>query len=190
MPAAPPRGGLTQALGCMDTFQLADLKATLPNFPDEILSDWLLPYARSEGWPPFGGRDNMPQGARWPYLLSKKPLSYWANINWSLHNGHIELEQLDPRTQDTITQMILAAAKGETNLYSHSIPDLKERFDRILLHLTSTGSLPAAPTLVKAENGFRVMDGNHRLAAYSFYRLLSKAHNLVVQPQRYWVGAT
>ncbi|VXB07034.1 conserved hypothetical protein [Luteimonas sp. 9C] len=173
----------------MDTPQLSDLKATLPNFPDEILEDWLLPYAISEGWPPFG-EDGAPRGSRWPYLLEKKPQDYWTSTNWSLHHGHIALDELDPRTQESIAQMILAAAKGEENLYSASIPDLKERFDRILSHLTSKGTLPGAPTLLKHDDGYRVVDGNHRIAAYSFYWHLAKARGLVVQPQRFWVGAT
>ena len=174
----------------MDTIQLADLKATLPNFPDDVLTDWLLPYARSEGWPPYAGQNNLPQGPRWPYLLGKRSLDYWLSVNWSLHHGRVEPHELDPKTQETVAQMIFAAAKGEHNLYSASIPDLKERFDRILSHLTSTGHLPGVPTLLKEEGGFRVMDGNHRMAAYFFYGFLAKAHNLVVAPQQFWVGAT
>lgn len=180
------------ALGCMDTPLLADLKATLPNFPDDVLQDWLLPYAKSEGWPPFGGPDQMPQGSRWPYLLGKKPLGYWANIQWSLHIGHIEIDELEPRCQETTAQMILAAAKGEDNLYSADIPDLKVRFFGVLSRLTSSGFLPGTPTLLKTAHGYRVMDGNHRMAAYIFYRLMSAKQDdgVVVQPQRFWVGAT
>lgn len=173
----------------METPHLADLKATLPNFPDEVLTDWLLPYARSEGWPPFEGRDNMPRGPRWPYLLGRKPLGYWTDLNWSLHHGDIEFNQLEPRTRDTITQMIRAAAMGEINIYSTSIPDLKERFDRVLSHLTATRNLPGTPTLFKTEAGFRVMDGNHRLAAYSFFKILAESNHSVIQPQRFWVAS-
>jgi hypothetical protein len=173
----------------MDRPQLTDLKATLPNFPEAVLSDWLLPYAHSEGWPPFR-EDGAPQGSRWPYLLRKKPLEYWTSVNWSFYHGHIELDQLDNRTQDSIVQMVLAATNGETNLYSVTIPDLKDRFDRIFSHLISTGNLPGTPTLIKEDDGYRVMDGNHRIAAYIFYRHVTNARNQVVQPQHFWIGAT
>ncbi|WP_267086007.1 hypothetical protein [Xanthomonas sacchari] len=172
----------------MNTPQLYDLKATLPNFPEEVLRDWLLPYAISEGWPPFA-ESGLPRGSRWPYLLGKKPKNYWTSTNWSLHHGHITLEQLDPRTQETIAQIIFAAVKGEKNLYSNSIPDLKERFDHIFSHLTFKGTLPGAPTLLTQDDGYRVVDGNHRIAAYTFYCYAAKAQEVVVQPQRFWVGA-
>jgi hypothetical protein len=173
----------------MDRPQLTDLKATLPNFPEAVLSDWLLPYAHSEGWPPFRD-DGAPQGSRWPYLLGKKSLKYWTSVNWSLHYGHIELDQLNNRTQDSIGQMVLAAINNETNLYSVTIPDLKDRFDSIFSHLISTGNLPGTPTLLKEDDGYRVMDGNHRIAAYILYRHVANARNQVVQPQSFWVGAT
>ncbi|WP_157572257.1 hypothetical protein [Hydrogenophaga taeniospiralis] len=85
--------------------------------------------------------------------------------------------------------MIRAAAMGEINIYSTSIPDLKERFDRVLSHLTATRNLPDTPTLLKTEAGFRVMDGNHRLAAYSFFKILAESNHSVIQPQRFWVAS-
>ena len=174
----------------MDTLQIADLKATLPNFPDEVLVDWLLPYARLEGWPPFGRHNNNPQAARWLGLLAKKDLDYWKSVNWSLHYGHIELDEFDSDTKNKIIDIVYAATKGENNLCSARIPDLKERFDRIFSHLKSNGSLPGAPTLLKTENGLRAMDGNHRVAAYFFYRICPTTKNLFFQSQRFWVGAT
>jgi hypothetical protein len=168
---------------------LADLKATLPNFPDEVLEDWLLPYAKTEGWPPFGPL-GAPQGHRWPYLLGKKSLPYWLSLKWSPHETDIAVEALEPKSQESICQMILAAAKDEENLYSASIPDLKERFVSVLTHLNSTSRLPGAPTLLSTDGGYRVLDGNHRMAAYLFAQMLAADAGQPLMPQRFWIGAT
>jgi hypothetical protein len=52
------------------------IKTTLPNFPDEVIKIWLLPFAESEGWPPKIDPDGIPSG-RWKYLLTKRPLEYF-----------------------------------------------------------------------------------------------------------------
>ncbi len=36
------------------TIELQDIKKDLPNFPDEVIIDWLLPFANKLGWPPVG----------------------------------------------------------------------------------------------------------------------------------------
>ena len=53
---------------------IQQIKNTLPNFPDEVIETWLLPFAVSEGWPPVIGSDDIPL-ERWGYLLPRKPWS-------------------------------------------------------------------------------------------------------------------
>ena len=38
------------------------IKEDLPNFPDEVIVDWLLPFAMTDGWPPR-------RMSRWENLL-------------------------------------------------------------------------------------------------------------------------
>jgi hypothetical protein len=169
---------------------IEELKATLPNFPEEILEEWLMPYAKSEGWPPFGN-DGFPFGPRWPYLLGKKPLSYWVGLGWSEERVHVEPDSLTPRCQDSIAQIMSAAVMGERNLYSESIPDLVPRFKGILAYVEQNKELPKPPALIRVADGLKVVDGSHRMAVYFAMRIFSRESgraDLDIPPQRFWMA--
>lgn len=172
---------------------LAKLKADLPNFPDEVLSDWLLPYARTEGWPPVRSAEAIPEG-RWRFLLRKQPLAFWSKVKWQKVERHLAFRDLHPQNQEIALLMVLGATKGHRNLYSDSIPDLKERFMRVVDHLKENGRLPGAPTLISETGGLSVLDGNHRIAAYLYsygYFKLELDDSLLLKTQReqaFWVG--
>lgn len=169
---------------------IEELKKTLPNFPEEVLEEWLLPYAKTEGWPPFG-RAGLPVGPRWPYLLGKKPLPYWLGLQWSEHLMHVEPERLTPQCTDSIAQMMLAAFMGEMNMYSQQIPDMLPRIERILSYVKSNQALPKPPALIATDAGFKVVDGNHRMAVYfavRMYRKASSGEGVDLPPQRFWVA--
>lgn len=114
--------------------ELVALQTTLPNFPVEVLEEWLLPYANSEGWPPAQTVEASPNG-RWRYLLSNRPLAYWRSITWRKHERHISIHNLDPGYQEIMVKMVLAAVQGQRNLYSSTIDDLTPRFNLSLIHI-------------------------------------------------------
>ena len=178
----------------MDAFTIADLKATLPNFPDEVLAEWLLPYANYEGWPPAKDDYSAPEG-RWRYLLDSCTLTQLRSINWQEHNRHLSIHELHPDFQKICVDIVLGAVEGQVNLYSSSIKDLSERFHRILSYLREHGSLPTAPAMLSTPTGFKVLDGNHRLSAYFYgygYINLPIDGNLMDKTsstQRFWVGS-
>lgn len=167
---------------------------SLPNFPKDLLEEWLLPYANSEGWPPAPSEFDEPLG-RWRYLLKKQPLAYWKSIEWRSIDGLLNPSNLSPQWQGILVDMVMGAVKGQLNLYSMEIPNLKERFDNIVAFLSENGAFPRPPALLVDEGGFTVLDGNHRLAAY-FYCLgcLKEAapqedlRQKVKLEQKYWVG--
>src|SRR5690242_14700650 len=108
-------------------FALSDLKETLPNFPDEVLEGWLLPYANSEGWPPAQDTNATPEG-RWKYLLSGRTLSQLRGIKWREENRHLSIHELSKSHQSICVDIVLGAVQDQINLYSSSIKDLKQRF--------------------------------------------------------------
>ncbi len=178
----------------MGTFEVCDLKETLPNFPDEVLEDWLLPYANQEGWPPAKDQVSTPEG-RWRYLLSNRPLAELRRINWQEQNRHLSIHELHVEYQQICAAIVLGAVQGQVNLYSSSIKDLPQRFQSILDHLRAHGSLPKAPALLATPEGFRVLDGNHRLSAYfyasGYFNLPvdDEAMGKAASTQRIWVGS-
>jgi hypothetical protein len=172
---------------------LEALKKSLPNFPDEVLRDWLLPYAMTEGWPPSDTLEALPE-RRWRYLLRNQPLGYWRSISWQQVKRHISIYDLSAVYQDIMVQMTLGAVTGQRNLYSTSIPDLKQRFYRIVEHIGAHGVLPKTPALLEEDGALSVLDGNHRMAAYFYcygYFKLEVEGSLqlnVKEIQSYWVG--
>ncbi len=176
---------------------LVALEKDLPNFPLEVLEDWLLPYAKSDGWPPKLSANPFEQGKitdRWRYLLSEKSLSFWRSVIWKKCEQHVSIHDIEPEGRHTICQMLLGAVRNEENFYTAGIQNLKPRFNRIKDYLLEHGTFPKPPTLLVSANGFKIMDGNHRMAAY-FYAsgdfplepeiaLLLKTEKI----QSYWIG--
>jgi hypothetical protein len=174
---------------------IPDLQKSLPNFPEEILNDWLLPYAKSEGWPPAPDENQRPLN-RWRYLLQNKPLSYWQSLKWEKLERHISISELNPEAQGIMADMVLGALKGQVNLYSRSIPNLKERFSRIVGFIAEYGKIPKPPALIHYSDGLGVLDGNHRMAAYFYcygYFIIDPGSELMLKTesvQQYWVAKT
>jgi hypothetical protein len=169
------------------------IAASLPNFPDEVVTDWLVPYALTEGWPPASDDNATPQG-RWRYLLAKRSLTTLRSIEWRRETRILDFSELTDGHQQLVVEMVLAAVRGDRNLYSDSIPNLKERFSRILQHIKETGLLPGCPTLISDGTRLSAVDGNHRLAAY-FYAfgifklpLDDDASMALKEAQPFWIG--
>jgi hypothetical protein len=169
------------------------LKASLPNFPDEVLVDWLFPYAKTEGWPLAPDERFKPE-KRWRYLLRNRPLTYWQSIRWAKVTRHISIQELRKDNQEIMVHMALGALKGQKNLYSESIPDLKERFARIVSYIGECGLMPKPPTLIREAGGLSVLDGNHRMSAYYYcygYFTIDPGAELQLKTkeiQEFWVG--
>ena len=53
----------------------------LPNFPVDVIEQFLLPYAEDFGWPP-GKRERDPNN-NWKYILRKNDLTYWQKVKWN-----------------------------------------------------------------------------------------------------------
>jgi len=62
----------------------------LQNFPEDVIEQWIKPYAELSGWPPKVGLDGVPTD-RWRYLLSLKPLSWWQNGEWVKCKGSLSI---------------------------------------------------------------------------------------------------
>jgi hypothetical protein len=169
------------------------LRKDLPNFPDEVLSDWLLPFVPNAGWPPAKSFEDRPMG-RWADLLMGKPLTYWRGIQWSKVDRHVSAQQLDQPSIERVVNLALAAVRGDVNPWSVGIPNLKQRFDSVVEYILVHGSIPRSPTLVNTPLGLSIIDGNHRMAAYLYcygYFKLDVPPGLQLKTneiQTFWLG--
>lgn len=159
--------------------QLAKMKLTLKNFPDEVLDSWILPYAEIIGFPPPLDHANTPTG-RWGNLLDAKSLYYWQNIRWTKQyvDINLTLNVFDSETKEYLARLL--------DKIKHDEGDHYQRAHSVLNHLNSQGgNIPVPIVLIKDESGlFSIIDGFHRVFAYLSY--LTVATNQ--RPQSCWVG--
>ena len=169
------------------------IRAVFPDFPDEIICQWILPYAILKGWPPQ--EEHGALRGEWRYLLGTSTnLAYWKNMIWSYESLDLLVNDLDNSSKDSALQIISSAVFGKETMMSRCISDLKERFDRIVKYISEHGVFPVAPVLVRYNGKYKLMDGNHRIAAYFYcsgYITQSPAREIVLKTQlhqSHWIG--
>ncbi len=166
------------------------IQDTLPNFPDDIIDQWILPFVDTDGWPPTDEQGKLRNG--WRFILGKD-MAYWRSIKWELKESELLSEHLGRMSKSQINDIFQVAVLGASNHMSQ-IYDLKARFDQVVTYISVNGTYPRPPILVVMDAQYEIMDGNHRVSAY-FYCVgaFAKAPNLeVVQKtkrhQRMWIG--
>jgi hypothetical protein len=178
----------------MSVLRLEDLKRSLPNFPDEVLANWLLPFANVEGWPPARDDESLPE-KRWIFLLDGRPLRYWRSLSWSPVERHVSVNDLGTESRAIMIHIVLGAVAEQRNSYTDAIHNLRPRFWRVVEHIWHNGRLPKPPTLLVASDGLSILDGNHRMAAYLYcygYFKLDPGPELQLKTeavQRYWIAS-
>lgn len=176
------------------TIMKSAIQSLFPNFPDDIIDQWLLPYATKRGWPPQ--EVNGVLHGDWRYLLGTSTnLAYWKNIKWRFESVDLQINDLDNSSKDSVLQIISTAIFDIDTVMSRSICDLKERFNRIVSYFSEHGVFPVAPVLSRYNGQYKLMDGNHRVAAYFYcsgYITKSPAREIVLKTrlkQSYWIGS-
>ncbi len=169
------------------------IQASLTNFPDEIIEHWLLPFAETEGWPPVEIDGTLT--GRWRHLLGTQTnLDYWRNIEWKKEEIDLLPEDFNEASQKQVMQIIESAVFGIQNIMSLSIRDLKDRFNSIVTYFAQHGVFPIPPVLVIENGKYKLLDGNHRVAAYFYcagYITKSPPQEIVLRTklkQLAWVG--
>ena len=169
-----------------------EIKRDLPKFPDEIIDAWILDFAKDIGWPP--GNPMLDPEKRWGAILRSKDLEYWAKIKWQKEKQTLAPKDFVYEDQKSITGLILTNVFGVPNIYSLTMSDTKERFDRICEYMKTNGSFPGTVAIVDIENKYLIADGCHRLAAYFYLLGYLKGTTPemiclnVTEEQEYWVG--
>ena len=181
------------------------IKSALPNFPDEVIREWMLPYTRICGWPPCerpcaADRRKSLQCGRWKGIFAGEDLGFWSGVAWNNIELDLDARQLCPFSLKNIVSIISigtgikppAAGSLYSELFLESSPETKERFLNSAKYLGKHGTFPAPPTLLRKPDALSIVDGNHRIAAYIYLRAISQGAGAQVKqlngPQKYWVG--
>jgi hypothetical protein len=166
----------------MDDKSRALLKDLLPNFPDALATDWLMPFVDELGAPRSSGR--------WLNILAGRPLKFWRNVSWTLERVDLVLivqSRLTSGCNLGLTEMETGYFEGVSNVYSQQIPDGRERTLQALAFLEAHRVFPRPPALLRYPSGMmEIVDGNHRMLA--FVRAM-KMHPQAADPvQGIWIG--
>jgi hypothetical protein len=137
-----------------------DIKSDFPNWPDDIIEQWLLKFANQPemSWPP---PDPM-EGHRWEILITH-PVAWWKDVTWTLETRDCRFDKLSVDGRKTMNGMFKALIEGEENGYGGD--DSPARFQRQLRILALTGKFERPPVLFPIDSGLSPLDGNHRLFA-------------------------
>ncbi len=164
----------------------------LPNFPEDVVEQFLLPYAEELGWPP-GKCENDPSN-RWKYILRLNDLTYWRQLKWNKKTLKLLPHKLLPKDIETVVDLMRSNVLEQTTLLSITMPDSKERFERICTYLKNEGVYPGTVAIEQMGDRFRIIDGCHRLAAYFYLCGWFKIEDdkvpclSVMEEQEYWVA--
>ena len=145
--------------------ELSMLQADLPHAPDEVLNEWLVPYAERLGWPPSPDRSSPPLD-RWRGILSGRSLAFWACVRWRREEGPLESSELDQKSQQTLLDLYDAYVRGIPNAYGIEITDGKQRLINALAYVQKHGYVPSVIVFLESGSRLSVIDGHHRLIAY------------------------
>lgn len=143
---------------------LEQIKIDLPNFPDEIIKDWLEPYANDEdiGWPPT-------LCSRWQGILSDKTLEFWKTVMWEKQSLDVTVIDMSAETNEALVGMHEAFVLEKENIYSRKIMDGKKRYMNALSYLFEYGVFPKPICLIKENASYSIVDGNHRVVAWKMH---------------------
>lgn len=136
-----------------------EVKRDLPNFPDEVIEIWLLPFAQTKGWPP---------GDLWGAILDYKDLNYLKKLKWEKTSVSIQDIKLTQLTIRGIKQMRVAYLDEEKNIMWDNLgEDGKKRYKNALSYIAQNGVFPKPIILQKNPDGAHdILDGNHRFLSY------------------------
>lgn len=168
---------------------LQDIKKDLPDWPDDVIDQWLLKFANQEGmsWPPPD-----PLIGRWKLLITH-PLSWWKDVTWTKEKRDCGFDNLSIGGRKTMNSMYKALILGEDNGFGGD--DSKARFARQLGILLKTGEFERPPVLFPIASGLSPLDGNHRIYAHVYAMSVSDeelAANNFARPaasQTVWIAS-
>jgi len=151
-------------------------KAMLPNFPDEIFDMFIMQQNESA----LNIFDSQP-GGRWFCHFGNLSIDEFNNLQWRKSELFFNKDIFHRLSMGDINGLIEHVQSDDTfdNLYPK---DSRARFSWHQTVIRNTGKLCAPIVCIRTNEGFRVLDGTHRLAA----AFSLSAHDSI--PLDAWIG--
>lgn len=139
----------------------------LPNIPEDVREEWLLPASRNNGWPP--------KGMYWKGVLLERDIEFWKKTVWAKEEVDLENSLWSVKTNDALRQMNRGFHGDITTLFGTD--NERNRVLSIMKHVFETGTVPRLISLLEVGNGFELADGHHRLLSIMKAREMINAIN-------------
>lgn len=155
------------------------VKKDLPNFPDDVIREWLLPYAIKYGWPP----ERSSEPSTWRNILGEEIVD-WKKRVWKLEEIDLTTLTLSPWATISAEEMLQAYTSNAKNAYS-SLRDSSgaARHISAVRYLVGNGRFPKPLMLKNTSLGLEIVDGNHRFLAWRTTRDMLAALKTLPQDQ-------
>jgi hypothetical protein len=141
------------------------IRETLPNWPDQVRREFLLPYAEDRGWPPSLAADGTPND-EWRGLFNNRSLQRLQGLSW-------DLEQIQPVPDvfcmegvKRLTLMLHGYAITPGNYFTEQLQKGQGSFEFHVSHIRQAGTPISPPAGIMEPDGLDLIDGWHRTAAY------------------------
>ena len=147
----------------MDESYYPKIAADLPNFPEELIQDWIMRHGPNE-WPPTFDKWEEPQG-EWRRVLVYGPLDWWRQVQWV--REAIPLDSKRPEGWLNVSEADALRYAYEKRMdHPDGFPEGES--ERVKYHvgfILEHGRMNGAPILFRARGRLEPLDGLHRLAA-------------------------
>ena len=146
-------------------------RAMLANMPDEVFDIYIAPLIESHGWP-FESLDRPPsnpiEGRRWFQMFDLQSVQTISQLSWKRLEIPFAHAGFHPRAHQVVTALINLHVFG-VNTFVTPIANTREKFFSARAYIQETGTMPVPVILQYDSEGFRILDGNHRLAAMTSF---------------------
>lgn len=133
------------------------IKTDLPNFPDEIIKDWLISHMCAESWPPDL------HSASWRGILLKKSLDFWKGVEWRKIELDLENIYFSGESNNALKEMNDAYVLKQQNAFTGVG---EKRFIDAFIYFLRKGIFPKPILLLKEGDTYEIADGHHRCLAW------------------------
>lgn len=150
-----------QPFGGPQLVSIADIKKDLPDWPDDVVDQWLLYFANQPncGWPPSDPLGNH----RWSGVLGARPLSWWKKVSWTKETVNCSLTSLSHKSTAIVKELSAAFIKKTAD------PVTARRIKHAYHYIMDNAVFPKPVITMKVSTGLQVLDGSHRMAAFLYF---------------------
>ncbi len=144
----------------MDNSSFEIIKKDLPNFPDEVIKDWIEPYYEKHGWPP---KDT------WNGVLFNENFEFWKEVEWKKETLDLTSIKFSNEWIEVFSSMCFAYTRKniDDTFFGRQLGEKgRTRWLSPLFYILETGFFPKPICLLCKNNEFSVVDGNHRFMAW------------------------